>query len=262
MLLAAIKLLKDILCGGNVKKILSSALLLAAAVGVSDAVAEDKIKFSLEPEVGFYTDYVYRGQNLYNGTSIQPEATLAAETEDMGTFSANVWSHVSAEDDRTDEQFTRINYTLDYTLKLDMLSLSVGHLWYTHESNNVGLVDTAEYYAGMSLDTLLNPTFTYFRDYDEIDTNYFELTLSHKMEDTCGMGDGFNLTPYVTFGFTDENNVVYADNGLVQWTVGMSSDMKLGNLDVTPSFHYTVEEDDNADNQFWFGVTIGRLFEL
>jgi hypothetical protein len=244
-----------------VKKILTSALVVAAAFGVSNAVAEDDVSLSLAPEVGFFSDYMWRGQNLYDGSSIQPQITAAADVGDLGVFSANVWSHVSGED-KTDQQFTEIDYKLDYTVALDIVSLSAGHIWYTYESNHVGAVNSAEYYAGIALDVIAQPSFTYYRDYDEADTNYFELGFSHTFEDTCGMGEGFNVTPYATFGFTDENASAYAENGLVQATIGLSSDLKLGHIDVVPSFHYTFESDDVADNQFWMGITLGHLFEL
>lgn len=73
------------------------------------------------------------------------------------------------------------------------------------------------------------------------------------------MGEGFNVTPYVNFGFADDR-VIYADTGLVQATFGISSELALGDVSVVPSLNYTAESDDNADNQFWVGFKLGYAF--
>lgn len=247
---------------GFVKKIIVALAAGFLCLGSGQAIADD-VTYSLDTSVAFNSDYMFRGFNLYNGTSIQPSVAGTADLGDAGALTASVWAHTSAENDTRTKKFTEVDYTLSYSIPVDIVSLSAGHLWYTypHESDDLDIPDTGEYFVAASLDTLLSPTFSYFRDYDAFDANYYELSFSHLIEPGCPcLGEGFNITPYVAFGFASDAEKVYADDGLVHVTFGVSSDLKLGNIAVKPTLNYTAESDDNAVNQFWFGMTLGYSF--
>ena len=220
---------------------------------VSPANAQDS-NWSFNLSSGFYSDYMFRGFNLYDGVSIQPSATVAHSFGEFGVLSGNVWAHLSAEGDRQDEKFTEVDYTLNYSVSLGILELGVGHIWFTFPRDDDMISDTAEFFGSLSVDTFLNPSLSVYHDYQDFDAQYYELGLSHTLE--CSyLGEGFNITPFVNFGFASNAEKVYEDSsGLVQVTYGAYFDLALGDIAVSPSLNYTSQVDDATQNEFWIGV--------
>lgn len=232
--------------------------LVAGVVGLSSLQARaDDIEYSLDTLAAFNSAYVFRGTTLYDGASIQPEITAKADTGDTGAFIFDVWDHTSADNPEDDTRFNEVDFTLGYTVPVDIVTLGAGYKWYRYQNNHPGFAATQEYYLSAAVDTVANPTLTYVRDIDAGTYNYYDLTLSEKFEEVCGMGDGFNIKPYVTFGFASNAEGVYEHGGLVQTTVGLSSDLALGDVSVTPNVNYSFESDAATDNQFWMGFTLG-----
>ena len=234
---------------------------LSTTAHAQDAAAEPESPFSVDLAAALASDYMFRGQNLYDGISIQPSATASYDTG-AGTLSAGLWMHLSAEGDRQAEKFTELDATIAYEIPLDPVTLKVGHLWYTYPNDDDEIADTAEFFGAVSLDDsemlpfALSPTLAYYYDYREIEYHIFELGMSHKFE--CeGLGKGFNTTPYVTFGFVSDGEVLYEDDGLAYVNLGTSFEMELGNISVVPSVNYTFEVDDNTVNEFWILTTFG-----
>lgn len=240
-------------------------IIIALVVGVAglisfQAKAEDEVKYSLDTAVAFNTAYVFRGTTLYDGASIQPEINAGADMGDMGAFSGYVWDHSSASNTDNSERFNEVDYGIGYTIPVDIVTLGAGFTWYRYQNNHPGYLATQEYYLSAAVDTVLTPTLTYTRDIDTGTYNYYDLTLSQKIDEVCGLGEGFNITPYVTFGFASNAEGYYEHGGLVQTTVGLSSDLALGDFKVVPSLNYSFESDAATDNQFWAGFSIGYVW--
>ena len=238
------------------KKLISA--LVAGIVGISSvqAVAED-VEFGIDTLVGFQSAYVYRGTNLYDGVSIQPQITGSADFGDSGTFIADVWDHSSASNSDNSKRFNEVDYTLGYSVPVDIVTLGAGYKWYRYQNNNIDFPASQEFYVSAALDTVANPTLVYYRDVDAYEMNYYELTFSEEFDEVCGMGDGFNVEPYVTFGFVSDAEGIYEKGGLIQTTVGVSSTLALGDISVVPSLNYSFESDAATDNQFWAGFVLG-----
>jgi hypothetical protein len=227
----------------------------AAEETVAEA-AEEESPFALELNTDFATDYMFRGQNSFDGTSIQPSVDLSYSFGDWGTVGGYVWSHLSGESAENTDKFTEIDYQVRYELTFDPVTIGVGNLWYTYPDNDDEINDTPEFFVSLSVDTLLSPTFTYYHDYKEFDYDIYELGLSQKIEADC-LGKGFNVTPSINFGFASNADKVYEDNsGLMYVETGLSFDMTLGVLAVTPSFNYTFKVDEATVDEFWFKVGI------
>ena len=250
------------------KHCLKVAAFSAALIGVvaGPCAAEDTSPLTGSASVAFLSDYMWRGFNLFDGSSIQP--TVGAEYDTgAGKLGANVWAHLSAEGgDSAATKFTEFDYTLSYAFSLSPLSFKVGHLWYTYPISDDNLEDTAEFFGTVVVDDAalgspfaLNPTFSVYHDYDLVDGQYYELGLSHAFE-IPALGDGFNMTPYVAFGYAQNQEPVYAEDGFVQTTFGVSSNLSLGSFAVVPSLNYTAESDNNLKNEFWFGFSLSKGF--
>jgi len=227
----------------------------------SPARAEDKSPWSAEAGMGFYSDYISRGTNLYDGVSLQPSLSGAYDLGDYGSLGGSLWMHLSGEgEEGASEKFTELDSTLNYTLDLDPITLKAGHIWYSYPNDSDELVDTAEFFAGIAVDTVLSPSLTVYWDYREVDFQYYELGFSHKIKSECESSD-LNLTPFVNFGFASDSEKIYADDGFVQATFGVYSELPLGEqATLVPIISYTSESDDNADNEFWFGFNLKYAF--
>ena len=112
---------------------------------------------------------------------------------------------------------------------------------------------------GFSLDLPLNPSFTFYNDYDEARYQYYTLGFREPIPLPFGQ-DQLELTPYVVFAFAenaDDGPIFYIDDGLVHIDLGASLDIQLDNFFVSPNFNYSFENDDGLVNEFWFGVDFG-----
>ncbi|MCB0325723.1 MAG: hypothetical protein KDD69_19210 [Bdellovibrionales bacterium] len=244
----------------------------------------------------FYNKYYYRGIELYSDASFQPSISLnyALGGGDYGVIGASVWSHVPLADDQEGvsafdangdlfrgeraNKFVEVDPAVNYDLTLGIATFSVGHIWYTdpHEGTtdiilggqeiDVGPAapDTAEFYGGIALDVLGQPSLTVYHDYRRFEYQYYALQFSENLdEEMLGdfFGEGFNLTPYALFGFATSADEVYNDkSGLKHVNVGVRSTMFLGNIRVTPILQYNFGTDDalngieRTDNDFVFGI--------
>lgn len=221
--------------------------------------AEDK-NWALGVSVGFYSDYMFRGFNLYDGSSIQPSLSASYDTG-YGTLSYSPWMHLSAEGDRQEEKFTELDHTLAYTISADALTFKVGHIWYTYPKKSDGLPDTEELFATLVWDDSnvspfsLTPSLSVYHDYDLVDGQYYELGLSHNFN-VKSLGEGFNVTGFAAFGFAGNSEAIYANNGLVQVTTGLSTTLNWGDIAVGPTVNYTFGVDDNTVDELWFGMSL------
>lgn len=256
---------------------------------------EENLFFSLQ--AGFYSSYFFRGIELYRGTSFQPSTGLFYDFGDWGTLGGSVWMQVPMENDQQslafyDEdgnfieanaipKFYELDITASYDVSFDIVTLSTGHIWYTDpgygqdtafvngEKVEIGEIapDTGEFYAGLSLDLPGQPIFTFYHDYRELEYQYYSLGFSETLSCEPVLGEDFNITPFVNFGFASsaaDDISVYNSNGLVHISTGVKFDVDWGIFRVTPSFTYHFgTDDDNEDgsdrtgNKFIFAVDIG-----
>lgn len=139
--------------------------------------------------------------------------------------------HLSGENRRSPEKFTELDFYLKYSVPVDIVTLTAGHYWYLYPDADDDLADTAEVFAGISLDVPLSPSLTFYQDYREFDNQYYDLSFSHQFKDGA-LGEGFNVTPFVSFGFASNADKVYEDDGLETITVGASSEAALGDISI------------------------------
>jgi hypothetical protein len=249
------------------QKIFSGLLVwLSVAAPATISLAEDTNDaakdWGLNTSFGTYTDYMFRGKNVYEGISLQPSATGFYDFGDAGSLSLNVWAHIPGESNEPPEKFNEVDTTVAYEIDVDMVTLSAGHIFYTFPGGEGRIRDTLEYFASVQIDTIANPTFTFYHDYDEGKYQYYTLGFSQPVP-LDFVGDDVVVTPYVTFGFasnSDDQPRFYFNDGLVHTDFGISTDLKMGKIIVTPNFNVTLESDDGATNEFWAGIDFSLDF--
>ena len=239
------------------KKIILALIII---LPLFSAYSEDNKALTFDTSVGFFSDYMFRGFNLYDGASIQPSLKMNYDMEDAGVFHASLWMHLPGETQNRPEKFSELDATITYDYTVDDITFSLGHVWYTYPNEtDAGIPESAEFFASVAFDTTLSPVISAYHDYREFDAQYYEALLSHRIE-CASLGEGFNLTPYVSFGFASNAEKVYQDNGLVQITTGLSTEAPLGDITVIPTINYTFESDKLATNEFWVGTTFSYSF--
>lgn len=157
---------------------LSNAFSIIAFVLCAAGAAENG-----PPKIGgslgavFNSKYIWRGQNLVDGPVLQPEGSLSYQG-----WTGTVWANYDADEG---DEWTELDYTLDYTTSLgvlasslEILSVSVGYTYYTFPNLDAD-DDSHEVYAGLSLDTLLSPSLTVYYDFEQGDGMYYEAAIAH-----------------------------------------------------------------------------------
>jgi hypothetical protein len=223
-------------------------------------LAEEESNFSGEISTTVASDYMFRGFALDEGASIQPAANLYYDSADYGVWGVGVWSHISAEHPSDEYTYTEVDYEVNWSKEYGDFSLVLGHFWYTYPHSRGGSIpSTNEFYASLGYNTFLSPILTVYHDYKIFDTQYYELVFSHELT-SDHLGEGFNLTPYLSFGFGSNTEKVYEDDGLVVVATGLNSYLSLGDIGVTPGLHYSFKVDDATINRFWFDLNFSYSF--
>lgn len=232
--------------------------IFACAMIVTSASAEEDKDWSVDTSAAFFNAYMFRGQRLYDGNSFQPSVTGNYKSE-IGTFSGNLWMHLSASNDNDPERFTELDETLKWSKQFGDFAVSAGHVWYTYPHKSDHIASTKEFFVSGTYDSYLLPTLSYYRDWDQFESNYFELAMSHSYAELAENSEA-SLSPFVALGFASNAEKLYADNGLEHVTVGTSLAFPIGEVSVVPSVNYTFEVDDTTQNQLWFGSSVNYSF--
>ena len=235
---------------------LIAVFLLSSVITTSAASEEPASPVSLDSSVSFFSQYMFRGQPLYSGASIEPSLTANYDTG-YGTVSANLWMHISGDSSRQSERFTELDETIKYQNVYGPVTFSVGNAWYTYSDYGDGtdIEDSAEVFGSALLDAPLSPILTVYHDWRALDSNYYELGFSHEISGLDA--NESTLVPFVAFGFASNSEKIYARDGLEQITTGAALNMTLADVSVVPNVNYSFKVDDNTVNQFWFGMTFG-----
>ena len=129
--------------------------------------------------------YIWRGYELSrNSLVVQPALTVGFKG-----FSAGLWGNLDtrpyyggSDDFSYASAWNETDFTLSYTHDLGPVSLGVGYIYYALGSLNKDAPDRAdaqEIFATVSLNTILAPTLTAYKEIDHYRNWYFLLGISH-----------------------------------------------------------------------------------
>lgn len=148
---------------------LAFGLLATAAVGLAE---EDKP--TADFTVGAYSQYIWRGYELSkDSVVIQPSLTVGYKG-----FSVNLWGNLDTDQVGMDTEsfnWNETDLTLAYDGSYEKLGYSVGYIYYDLD----GFEDTQEVFAGLSLDVLLSPSLTFYKDIANVPGWYATFGISH-----------------------------------------------------------------------------------
>ncbi|MEN6509731.1 MAG: hypothetical protein ABFD63_13280 [Smithella sp.] len=144
---------------------------------------QEKYMITGEVAASVLSAYIWRGQEMTrHGVVVQPSATIGYRG-----FSFNVWGNIdtrpySAGEDKYSPHLSETDVTLSYTHKFGIVSLGAGYIYYGLAALYPGgadPLDAQEIFVTMSVDTLLTPTLTVYKEIDHYHQWYATLGISH-----------------------------------------------------------------------------------
>ena len=169
------------------KKMILVGLFVAGllAIPVSPLLAEEE-RPTGDLTVSALSRYVWRGYELSrNSVVIQPSMTIG-----YNGFSANLWGNLDTKPySPVDRSYTgtwnETDFTLSYAKTLGLFNIGGSYAYYSLASMNKDAADrndSQELSATVSLNTLLSPTLTVYKEIDHYRNWYFQLGISHVVE--------------------------------------------------------------------------------
>jgi hypothetical protein len=221
-------------------------------------IPDDKV--TGEAAVGVLSAYIWRGQELTrHSVVVQPSATI-----NYKGFSANIWGNLdtnpySAGNNEYSSNFTETDITLSYTIALGKFRAGAGYIYYALAAPYAGgtdPLDSQEVFVTLSLDTILSPTLTIYKEVDHYHQWYATLGFSHVFQFTEMIGLKLAATASylksdeaATYPEFDSNALPTADkyNNFHDATVSVALPLTLTkNLTVTPIATYVFPLSDDA----------------
>jgi len=138
--------------------------------------------------VSALSQYIWRGYELSrNSIVVQPSATIGYKG-----FTANIWGNLDTRpyyagtgSTSYASTWNETDLTLSYTKTLGLFNLGAGYIYYALGPLNKDAPDRAdaqEFFATVSLNTILSPTLTAYKEVDHYRNWYFLLGVSHAFE--------------------------------------------------------------------------------
>jgi hypothetical protein len=250
------------------------ALWLAYASGI--LMAEDvKNPFSASVSAGYYSKYIWRGQNVNDSSVMQTNVSGSAYG-----FTGSIWSNIDLTKDshtapNNAGEFSEIDYTLDYSKSIPKskagFSLGIVHYLYP----NTPAPATTEIYGGLSFAVPLSPKITWYRDVNMINGSYIQISAGHSIEKLAKWNDRYYMGLSVNGsigaagsgynrGYFKVNEAQFND-----LTLGISVPFNLKHICITPSINISTMLDekigkaawDERRNNVWAGLTLSKNFQ-
>lgn len=156
----------------------TAAAIFLAGSGLS-AFAEETESPTGELNVALLSKYVWRGYELSKDSLvIQPSLTASYKG-----FGFNLWGNLDSDQDMAlfdteGNNWNETDMTLSYDNTVGMMNYSIGYIYYALD----GTDDTQEIYGSIDIDTILTPTLSIYRDFDEFPGWYATLGVSHSFQ--------------------------------------------------------------------------------
>ncbi|GBE13909.1 bacterial protein of unknown function [bacterium BMS3Bbin14] len=251
--------------------VVAAAFLVGATVGTT--LAAESAHPSLDLSVGLYSKYVWRGYELSKDSMVvQPSLTASYEG-----FGFNLWGNLDTDQsldiyNEDGANWNETDMTVSYDGSYGMVGYTLGYIYYGLE----GARDSQEFYGSISLDTLLSPTLTVYREFSNYPGWYTTLGISHSfaLSDKISLDLGAQASYLVvddasTLADPDNPGDAYSDfhDGLISAAVTIPVTQY---VTVTPELYYSFalsntasdvmkasSASGNDDNFLYGGVSIG-----
>jgi hypothetical protein len=255
----------------RLKKVVGwNLFVLAMTFLVGTAMAQEEKTFSASVSTGYYSKYIWRGQNVNDTSVLQTNASGSAYG-----FTGSIWSNIDLTNDsqfapNNAGEFSEIDYTLDYSHSISKVGLSLGVIHYLFP--NTSAQSTTEIYGGLSFAVPLSPKITWYRDVNLIDGSYIQLTAGHTLEKIAKWNNDYYI------GLSLSGSLAWAGRGynsgyfgidktkFNDLTVSIAVPFNLKHVSIAPSVNFSTMLDEQIGkatyerNNVWFGVGLSKSF--
>lgn len=238
----------------EVEALLNSGSAEVESATAGDSGEETEDFFTLTTSVGIYSAYMFRSINLYDGLSIQPSIQGTFNLGSYGNVSLIHWMHFPSQGEQYATKFIEMDEGIGYDFTWDAVTFSLVHYWYLYRNGTANTFPgQREVTATISWDTFLQPYVMLANEYRAYKCQYYEVGLSHTFGEE---GSDLNLKLFTTSGFTSNATPYWEGNGYVQTTLGVSTEIAVGELTFTPMLSYSNGNDGYTTDQWWGGVNV------
>jgi len=176
------------------KKLSLAVLGTVFSLGLATTAMAEEAKPTADLNVALLSQYVWRGFiTSKDSVVIQPSMTVAYQG-----VGVNLWGNLDSKQYKTDgsektSNFNETDLTLSYDGSAGIVGYGAGYIYYGLE----GVRDTQEVYAKASLNTLLTPTLTLYKEFTATKGWYVKLGIGQTLELTkdiklaLGAGAGY-----------------------------------------------------------------------
>ena len=221
------------------KKVTVAVSMLLALLAFSTS-AMAAIEVEGDVYAGIYSQYLWRGFDLSGSL---PVAQGGVDVSFKG-LTVSYWTNVQLKDDdlegfegggESTENDIVIDYTYDVT---DLVSVSVGNIYYMLDGDTDTLPDTNELYLGVSLNTILEPSLTVYYDWDEAEENglFYTASIGHSFD----LAEGLSASVGALASYNDKSD----------YSVGDYSDWH--NYELSAGVDYAITDQISVSSSFLF----------
>lgn len=260
---------KNIISSEMEKPGISQSVTEIATVAVQSAdsvcVMEKAPALSVDANVAFLSQYIWRGIVLNKKPVLQPSLTLG-----YGAASLNIWSNMDMTDQNgSSNKFNELDFTFDYSSTVSSLAYSAGIMKYTFP--NTGYGGSTEMYLSLSSEKTGNASLTIYQDVDLCEGTY--LSLENGTSIPVGKITSLDVGGSINWGSSKHNSFYYGVDGgaVTDCLVSASATFGLGSvLSVTPVISYsalvntairqTFKSNNIQRDNLFGGITAGIAF--
>jgi hypothetical protein len=247
------------------------ALWLVCAGGFLMA-EEAKNPFSASVSAGYYSKYIWRGQNVNDSSVLQTNVSGSAYG-----FTGAIWTNLDmTKDSHTAPnnfgEISEIDYSLDYTKSMKKAGFSLGVIHYMFP--NTGMASTTEIYGALSFAVPLSPKITWYRDVNMINGSYVQFSFGHSIEKIAKWSDdyfvGLSFSGSIGLAGKGYNRGYFGINETKanDLTVGVNVPFNLKYVSITPSLNFSTMLSetvgkatwDQSRNNVWFAIALSKSF--
>lgn len=197
--------------------------------------------------VNFSSMYLWRGYDLSSGDSVMQGGMDLS----FKGLTLSYWSNYNLDSSTLDETDIVVDYSFDAS---ELVSISLGHILYSVQ----GADDTSEVYAGVTLNTLLEPTLTAYYDYDEFSGDVFvTAAIGHSID----LQENLSLSIGALASYSD--NDVYNALHNAEFSAGLDYTV-IEQVTLSPAMVFSTpisdDADDVIDDEFMAGLTLAISF--
>lgn len=234
------------------------------------AAGEEENMFSSSVSAGYYSKYIWRGQNVNDTSVFQTNVSGSAYG-----FTGAIWSSMDLTNDsqfapENAGEFSEIDYSLDYSHSFSRVGISVGVIHYLFP--NTSYQSTTEVYGGLSFALPASPKITWYRDVNLIKGSYVQITAGHSFEKIAKWKDdyyiGLSLNGSLAWAGSGYNSGYFGigDTRFNDLTISVGVPFSLKHVTLTPGVNISTMLDEKIGkatyerNNVWFGVALSKSF--